>query len=100
MIVRAVLHHGKLLSATEGQRLLRERLTTRSQAEVARLVGCGRSTVCMYANGQKVPQLWRERRAFELKLGIPGDSWDWPPNVTIVNSQAATTQESAPEAAQ
>lgn len=89
-----------MLWRSEGQRLLREHLIKMSQAEVARLVGCGRSTVCMYANGQKAPQLWRERRAFELKLGIPGDSWDLPSNVTAVNTAPATSEESAATAAQ
>ena len=70
-----------------------------TQADIARRVECGRSTISMFASGQKTPQLWRERVAFERELGIPGPSWDAPPNVTRVNVGGSINLESPLDAA-
>ncbi len=85
---------------SEGRRLLCAALDAgATQADIARRVECGRSTICMFASGQKIPQLWRERIAFERELGIPGASWDQPPNVTRVNIGGSINIESPQSAA-
>ena len=85
---------------SEGRRLLCAALDAgATQADIARRVECGRSTISMFASGQKTPQLWRERVAFERELGIPGPSWDAPPNVTRVNVGGSINLESPLDAA-
>lgn len=63
---------------SEGRRLLLHVLATNTQATVAKRVGCGRSTISMFASGHKTPQLWSERVAFEREFAIRGASWDEP----------------------
>lgn len=68
---------------SEGRRLLNDAIANgRSQIEIARAVGCSRSLISMITTGQKVPQLWIDRKGFERELRISGEAWDNAPTVS------------------